>query len=451
MSLPPSNTQLVADGRTTMELGSVLPKTAEVRNGHLFIGGVDMVQLAREQGTALYVFDEADLLDRMVRYRDAFKREYQDADVLYASKAFLNKAVLQLVGQEGLHLDVSGGGELAIAQAAGFPMERVFVHGNNKTERELAEALDAGVGRIVLDSRIELERVNRLAGERGMVQDVFMRITPGVEADTHEYIRTGCEDSKFGFTMREDFAFNCVGDVLAAPNVRLVGLHCHIGSQIFALHSFDEAVAVMVDFIARIKERYGLEIAELDMGGGLGIAYLAGDKPSSIEDFAASVCGSVARHCDELGVKRPHLYVEPGRSLVANAGVTLYTVGILKTLPGIRKYVAVDGGMSDNIRTALYHADYEAVIANKADQPRTEIATLCGKHCESGDAVVLDGSIQHPDLGDIACVFGTGAYCSTMASNYNGQPRPAVVFVKDGAARVVTRRETYADLLARDL
>ena len=451
MSLPPSNTNLQADGRTTMELGPVLPLTAEVRDDHLFIGGVDMVELARTQGTALYVFDEADLRDKMSRYREAFKGRYPESDVLYASKAFLNKAVLQLVGEEGLCLDVSGGGELAVAQVAGFPMQKVFVHGNNKTEQELAEAIDAGVGRIVLDSRIELERVNRLAGERGKVQDVFMRITPGVEADTHEYIRTGCEDSKFGFTMREDFAFNCVGDVLAAPNVRLVGLHCHIGSQIFALHSFDEAVAVMVEFIARIKERYGVEIGELDMGGGLGIAYLAEDKPSTIEDFAACTADAVVKYCERFGVAQPHIYVEPGRSLVANAGVTLYTVGILKTLPGIRKYVAIDGGMSDNIRTALYHADYEAVIANKADQPRTEIVTLCGKHCESGDAVVLDGSIQHPDLGDVVCVFSTGAYCSTMASNYNGQPRPAVVFVKDGEARVVTRRETYADLLARDL
>ena len=451
MSLPPSNTNLQADGRTTMELGPVLPLTAEVRDDHLFIGGVDMVELARTQGTALYVFDEADLRDKMSRYREAFKGRYPESDVLYASKAFLNKAVLQLVGEEGLCLDVSGGGELAVAQVAGFPMQKVFVHGNNKTEQELAEAIDAGVGRIVLDSRIELERVNRLAGERGKVQDVFMRITPGVEADTHEYIRTGCEDSKFGFTMREDFAFNCVGDVLAAPNVRLVGLHCHIGSQIFALHSFDEAVAVMVEFIARIKEHYGVEIGELDMGGGLGIAYLAEDKPSTIEDFAACTADAVVKYCERFGVAQPHIYVEPGRSLVANAGVTLYTVGILKTLPGIRKYVAIDGGMSDNIRTALYHADYEAVIANKADQPRTEIVTLCGKHCESGDAVVLDGSIQHPDLGDVVCVFSTGAYCSTMASNYNGQPRPAVVFVKDGEARVVTRRETYADLLARDL
>ena len=451
MSLPASDRSKQADNRTTMELGAVLPMTAEVRGDHLFIGGVDMVELAREQGTALYVFDEVDIRARMEAYRESLKRHYGNADALYASKAFLNKEIVRIAAQEGMCLDVSGGGELACALAAGFPAERVFVHGNNKTPRELEEAIRAGVGRIVVDSRIELARVSEIAGRLGRTQDILMRITPGVEADTHEYIRTGCEDSKFGFTMLEDFAFKCVADVLAAPNVRLAGLHCHIGSQIFALHSFREAAQVMVEFMARIEREYGHAIDELDLGGGLGIAYLADEHPSSIEDFAAYTAQAVREACAEHGIALPRLLVEPGRSLVANAGVTLYTVGILKTLPNIRKYVAVDGGMSDNIRTALYHADYEAVIANKAAQPRTEIVTICGKHCESGDAVVLDGSLQHPDLDDIVCVFGTGAYCQTMASNYNGQPRPAVVFVKDGAARVVTRRETYEDLYHRDV
>ena len=434
-----------------MDLGAVLPRTAEVRGNHLFIGGVDMVELAQSQGTALYVFDEEDLRYRMETYLSAFRSRYANSDVLYASKAFLNKEVVRIAADEGLCLDVSGGGELACAQAAGFPMERVFVHGNNKTPLELEEAISAGVGRIVVDSRIELARVSEIAGRHGIVQDIYLRITPGVEADTHEYIRTGCEDSKFGFTMLEDFAFRCVADALATPNVRLVGLHCHIGSQIFALHSFREAVQVMVEFMARIKRKYGYTIEELDLGGGLGIAYTTEDRPSSIEDFAECTVAAVRDFCDEYGVEPRRLLVEPGRSLVANAGVTLYTVGILKTLPGIRKYVAVDGGMSDNIRTALYHAQYEPPIANKAAEPRTEIVTLCGKHCESGDAVVVDMPLQHPDLGDIVCVFGTGAYCSTMASNYNGQPRPAVVFVRDGLARTTTRRETYEDLLARDV
>ncbi len=451
MSLPASDLTKQPDLRTTMELGAVLPATAEVRDDHLFIGGVDMVELAREQGTALYVFDEADLVARMEAYREAFRARYENSDIIYASKAFLNKEVLRLAQREGLCLDVSGGGELACAQSVGFPMERVFVHGNNKTPQELEEAISAGVGRIILDSRIELARVSEIAGRLGKTQDIYMRITPGVEADTHEYIRTGCEDSKFGFTMLEDFAYKCVADVLAAPNVRLAGLHCHIGSQIFALHSFREAAQVMVEFMARIREGYGYLIEELDLGGGLGIAYTAEDKPSSIDDFAEVTCAAVREFCADHDLPLPRLLVEPGRSLVANAGVTLYTVGILKTLPGIRKYVAVDGGMSDNIRTALYHADYEPVIANKAGQPRTEIVTLCGKHCESGDAVVIDMPLQHPDLGDVVCVFGTGAYNMTMASNYNGQPRPAVVFVRDGQARVVTRRETYNDLYARDI
>lgn len=451
MSLPASDLSKQPDNRTTMDLGAVLPRTAEVRDDHLFVGGVDMVELAHEQGTALYVMDEADMRSRMEEYREAFRSRYANSDVLYASKAFLNKEMARIVNDEGLCLDVSGGGELACAQAAGFPMDRVFVHGNNKTPQELREAIGAGVGRIVVDSRIELNRVSKIAGELGVVQPIYMRITPGVEADTHEYIRTGCEDSKFGFTMLDDFAFRCVKDALAAPNVKLVGLHCHIGSQIFALHSFREAVAVMVEFMARIRDEYGLTIEELDLGGGLGIAYTADDKPSSIEEFAACTIDAVKDFCARHDVPQPRILVEPGRSMVANAGITLYTVGILKTLPNIRKYVAVDGGMSDNIRTALYHADYEPTIANKAGQPRTEIVTLCGKHCESGDAVVVDMPLQHPDIDDIVAVFGTGAYCYSMSSSYNGQPRPAIVFVKDGKARVTTRRETYADLMARDI
>ena len=451
MSLPASDLTKQPDNRTTMELGAVLPRTAEVRDDHLFVGGVDMVELAHELGTALYVMDEADMRGRMEEYREAFRSRYENSDVLYASKAFQNKEMMRIVDDEGLCLDVSGGGELACAQAAGFPMDRVFVHGNNKTPTELREAIEAGVHRIVVDSRIELTRVSQIAGELGVEQPIYLRITPGVEADTHEYIRTGCEDSKFGFTMLDDFAFRCIKDVLAAPHVKLVGLHCHIGSQIFALHSFREAVAVMVEFMARIRDEYGLVIEELDLGGGLGIAYTVDEKPSSIEDFAECTVNAVKDYCARFDVPLPRILVEPGRSLVANAGITLYTVGILKTLPNIRKYVAVDGGMSDNIRTALYHAEYEPTIANKAGQPRTEIVTLCGKHCESGDAVVIDMPLQHPDLGDIVAVFGTGAYCHSMSSNYNGQPRPAIVFVKDGQARVTTRRETYADLMARDI
>ncbi len=451
MSLPASDLTKEPDMRTTMELGACLPMTAEVIDDHLYIGGVDMVELAHEYGTALYVYDEADLTHRMNTYLEAFRSRYPNSDVAYASKAFLNKAAARLAQEAGLCLDVSGGGELAIAQAVGFPMERVIVHGNNKTPQELREAIQAGVGRIVADSRIEIARISAIAQELGVEQEIYMRITPGVEADTHEYIRTGCEDSKFGFTMREDFAFECIKTALEAPNVHLAGLHMHIGSQIFALHSFGEAIDVMVEFISRIKNFYNYEIDEVDVGGGLGIAYTAEDKPATIDEFAEVTVSSLVAACEKYGVKQPRLLTEPGRSMVATPGVTLYTVGILKTLPGIRKYVAIDGGMSDNVRTALYHADYEPVVANKAGQPRTEIVTICGKHCESGDAVAIDRPLQHPDLDDIICVFGTGAYCHSMSSNYNGQPRPGIVFVKDGQARLVTRRETYADLMACDI
>lgn len=451
MSLPASDLTKEPDMRTTMELGACLPMTAEVIDDHLYIGGVDMVELAHEYGTALYVYDEADLTHRMNTYLEAFRSRYPNSDVAYASKAFLNKAAARLAQEAGLCLDVSGGGELAIAQAVGFPMERVIVHGNNKTPQELREAIQAGVGRIVADSRIEIARISAIAQELGVEQEIYMRITPGVEADTHEYIRTGCEDSKFGFTMREDFAFECIKTALEAPNVHLAGLHMHIGSQIFALHSFGEAIDVMVEFISRIKNFYNYEIDEVDVGGGLGIAYTAEDKPANIDEFAEVTVSSLVAACEKYGVKQPRLLTEPGRSMVATPGVTLYTVGILKTLPGIRKYVAIDGGMSDNVRTALYHADYEPVVANKAGQPRTEIVTICGKHCESGDAVAIDRPLQHPDLDDIICVFGTGAYCHSMSSNYNGQPRPGIVFVKDGQARLVTRRETYADLMACDI
>jgi len=388
---------------------------------------------------------------RMESYLDAFRSRYENSDIVFASKAFLNKAILKIISELGLCLDVSGGGELYTAAQAGFPMERLVVHGNNKTPAELEEAIVGGAGRIVVDSRIELSRVSEIAAKHNITQDIYMRITPGIEADTHAYIQTGCEDSKFGFTMREDWAFSCIKDALETPNVVLKGLHMHIGSQIFAMHSYREAIRVMVEMMSRIKETYGHVIEELDIGGGLGVAYTATDKPTSIDDFADVVTTAVKDFCGEYNLDLPRLLTEPGRSLVANAGVTLYTVGILKTLPGIRKFVAVDGGMTDNIRTALYHADYEPVIANKADQPRTEIVTLCGKHCESGDAVVIDMPIQTPEIGDIVCVFATGAYNSTMASNYNGQPRPGIVFVKDGQARLVTRRETYEDLLARDL
>jgi len=421
-------------------------------NGHLYFAGMDTVPLAEKYGTPLFLIDDERIRERCREYKIAMKKYFgEDALPLFASKALSFKEIYRIMASEGMGTDIVSSGELFTAVSAGFPMERAFFHGNNKTDFDIEYAIKNGIGYFIVDGMEELDRIDEYAGAAGIRQKILLRITPGIDPHTHKKISTGGVDSKFGSAIETGLADKITGAALSKLNIELAGFHCHIGSQIFALHSFREAAAVMVEFMARIRERYGYEIEELDLGGGLGIAYLADDAPSSIDDFAEVTCTAVRDLCERHGLTLPRLLVEPGRSLVANAGVTLYTVGILKTLPGIRKYVAVDGGMSDNIRTALYHADYEPTIANKASQPREEIVTLCGKHCESGDAVVVDMPLQKADVGDIVCVFGTGAYNMTMASNYNGQPRPAVVFVRDGVSRVVTRRETYEDLYQRDL
>ncbi len=437
----------VPDDRTAADLMSVLPSTAEVIDGHLFIGGVDMVTLAREQGTALYVMDEATIRHQLRDYVQWTRYHWKDVDVVYAGKAFMSLAMVKIVAEEDCCLDVSSGGELAFARRAGFPMERVYVHGNNKTDLELSECLDAGVGRIVVDSFEEMERLSAMAEARGTQQRILIRVTPGIAADTHSYIQTGAEDSKFGFGMNEGLALRAVTRALELPGLDLAGLHMHIGSQIFALHSFSKAIEVIVHFMDDIREATGYIVRELDTGGGLGIAYGLPDEPSTVKDYGKVIVDGIKEHVEEHGLPVPKMAVEPGRSIVANAGVTLYTVGSIKVIPNIRTYVAVDGGMSDNIRTSLYDAHYEAIIANKADQPRTMVATIAGKHCESGDIVVTDAPLQEPEVGDIVCVCSTGAYCQSMSSNYNKQVRPAVVMVKDGEARVIVRRETYDDLM----
>jgi diaminopimelate decarboxylase len=440
------------DGRTARDLGKVLPHTACVNSsGNLELGGVDLVDLAKSQGTALYVMDEEHIRVQLRRYRAALNQNGVVAEVAFAGKAFLARYMAALVNEEQAWLDVSGGGELYIALSAGFPAEHIVVHGNNKTVRELSEAIEAGAGRIVVDSALELERVNELAAERGVVQPIFLRVKPGVVADTHEFIQTGAEDSKFGFGLADNTAQEAAKRAAELPHVDLKGLHVHIGSQIFALSSFARVIEVMVEFLALLKQSYSIELTELDLGGGLGIAYAPEHEPPSVEEFGALITQSLTEQCARHELAVPRILVEPGRSIVANAGLTLYTVGCVKDLPGIRTYVAIDGGMTDNIRTALYDAHYEAVVANKADQPRDAIVTLAGKHCESGDVVAVDTALQTPATDDIVCVFSTGAYCYTMASNYNKQPRPAVYFVRDGQARHVVRRESYEDLINCDI
>ena len=440
------------DGRTTLELGAVLPQTATVNEaGNLCVGGVDLVELARQAGTAVYVMDEEHIRTQLRSYRKAFEGNGITGNVVYAGKAFITRAMVQLVNKENACLDVSSGGELYLALAAGFPAARIIEHGNNKTEEELIEAVYAGIGRIAVDSFEELEMLDAIANDRGINQAILLRINPGVLADTHAFVATGAEDSKFGFSLQSGAALHAVLRAQELPNLDLKGLHVHIGSQILSADPFDYTIKVICEFMAQLQDQFSIQFEEFNLGGGLGVAYLAGDEPPSIEEFMSRIAASLKEHCAARNLTVPYLFLEPGRSVVANAGVTLYTVGSVKDLPGIRTYVSVNGGMTDNIRTALYDARYEAVIANKASLPRDRIVTLAGKHCESGDVVAIDTAIQTPEAGDIVCVFATGAYCYTMSSNYNKQTRPAVYFVRDGSERLVVRRETYADLLKCDI
>ncbi|MDR2671746.1 MAG: diaminopimelate decarboxylase [Coriobacteriales bacterium] len=474
--------QATADQLTTMQLGAVLPQTTQVIDDHLFVGGADTVELAQRFGTALYVMDVAHIKHQLAAYRAALgiggaaeteaagetrsaggearvektegiktEGEKLSAQVVYAGKAFLCKALCRLLAEQGCWLDASSGGELAIALAAGFDPTRILAHGNNKTERELTEAIQAGVGLIVADCTEELERIDHLARAFGVRQPILLRIKPGVVAHTHEYIRTGAEDSKFGFGLSDGTARLAVERALASSGIELKGLHAHIGSQIFELGAYRETLDVLAGFMSELHTTLGFTTEVLDLGGGLGIAYEQSDTPASIQELGALLTRHLHLVCQANDLALPTLFVEPGRSIVANAGITLYTVGSIKELRNIRTYVAIDGGMTDNIRCALYGARYEAVIANKAAQQRSRVVTLAGKHCESGDVVALDASLQPPEVGDIIAVLGTGAYCASMSSNYNKQVRPAVVFVEDGRATEVVRRENYADLLACDV
>ncbi|SNQ48579.1 Diaminopimelate decarboxylase [Frankia canadensis] len=424
------------------------PATARLDDdGVLRIGGLRADELAAEFGTPAFVLDEADFRARCAAWRAAFA----DCDVYYAGKAFLCRTVARWVDEEGLNLDVCTGGELAVARSVGFPAERLLFHGNNKSVAELRAALDYGVGRIVVDSFAEIERLAALAAEAGVRQRVLVRVTPGVEAHTHHYVSTGQEDQKFGFSLAGGAAAEAVAQVLAAPSLHLVGLHAHIGSQIFDTAGFGLAAHRMVGLLARLRDEHGLELPELDLGGGLGIAYTSEDAPLDVADVAERLTAIVGKECAVAGLTVPRLAVEPGRAIVGSTTVTLYEVGTVKELPGLRTFVSVDGGMSDNIRTSLYDARYTARLASRPGSPTAHVVTLVGRHCESGDVVAHD--VPLPDdvrPGDLVAVPASGAYHRSMASNYNHVTRPPVIAVRDGAARVIVRRETEDDLLRLD-
>jgi len=418
---------------------------------HLEIGGCDTVELAEEFGTPLYIMDEETIRENCRRYKEALKSSYPQGEILYAGKAFLITAMAALITEEGLGLDVVSGGEIFTAIKAGFPPEHLCFHGNNKSREEIIFALESGVGRIVVDSLSELEELLSLSSEVKKRPTILLRIKPGVEAHTHDYIQTGQEDSKFGFGLQNEDTWKAISlAIQEKEKVNLVGFHCHIGSQIFQTEPFALAVDVMFAFMAEVREKTGFTASQLDMGGGLGIRYTKEDTPPSIETFVERISFAVKNAALKRDFPLPQLLLEPGRSIIGEAGITLYRVGVIKDIPGIRRYVAVDGGMADNIRPALYQAVYDAALANKAGEEPAMKVTIAGKACESGDILIQEAFLPPVKKDDILVLFATGAYCYAMACNYNRNPRPAVLFVRDGRARVVARRETYEDLVLLD-
>lgn len=420
--------------------------------GHLTVGGTDTVNLAKEYGTPLYVMDEDLIRENCRSFKQSVDKYYGGRGlVCYASKVFCCKAICRIAMEEGIGLDVVSDGELYTAASVGFPMEKVCFHGNNKTDRELSFALKYKVGRIIVDNIYELERINKLAEENSVKANIMFRIKPGIDAHTHDFIRTGQIDSKFGFALETGEAFEAVKKAVSLEHINLVGLHCHIGSQIFEIDPFVLAADVMINFIAKIKNELNYTIGELNLGGGFGIKYTEEENPAPYEKYMEKVSEKVKELCGTLNIEQPFILIEPGRSIAGPAGITLYTVGGVKHIPNIRTYVSIDGGMGDNPRYALYKSKYEAVVANKADKPRDTKVTLAGKCCESGDLIGEEMSLQQVSEGDFVAVLATGAYNYSMSSNYNRIARPAVVMLKDGESRIVVKRETLEDIVRNDV
>jgi len=419
--------------------------------GHLTIDEKDTLELAGEYGTPLYVMSETQIRENCRKFRRSFEENYGgNGMALYASKAFCCKAVCRIAQEEGMGLDVVSAGELYTAESIGFPAERIYFHGNNKTPEELVEALRYGVGTIVVDNITELEVLDQIAASMGKTAGIMFRVKPGVDAHTHDFIRTGQIDSKFGVALETGEAMEAVCRAAELSHVRLTGLHCHIGSQIFDIDPFEEAARVMLRFLAEIRERTGLTLSKLNLGGGFGIKYIPENDPAGLETYMGRVSTVVHGECGRLGLPIPFILIEPGRSIVGDAGITLYRVGAVKTIPGVRTYLSVDGGMTDNPRYALYQARYEALVAARAGEAKTMEVTLAGRCCESGDLIGENMLLQPAVPGDVVAVLSTGAYNYSMASNYNRVPRPPVVLVKGTESRVAVRRETLEDMISHD-
>jgi len=419
---------------------------------HLEIGGCDCVELVNKYGTPLYVMDETLIRKNCRTYKNAMDKYYGgNGLILYASKAFCTMAICKIVEQEGLGLDVVSGGELYTALKAGFPMDKIYFHGNNKTLEEIELALDNNVRRIVVDNKDELYNINNMAASKGKIVNISFRIKPGIDAHTHDFVQTGKIDSKFGVALENGEALEIVDIASKLSNVKVVGLHCHIGSQIFDLAPFELAARVMLSFIAEIKEKLGIEIEELNLGGGYGIKYIPEHDPIEYDSYIESVSKVVKSVCEDKRIKLPFIVMEPGRSIVASSGITLYTVGTVKDIKNVRKYVFVDGGMADNPRYALYQSEYDAVLANRANEAKIEKVTIAGKCCESGDILIKDIKMPEIQKNDILAVLATGAYNYSMSSNYNRIARPPVVLVKDGNSRLIVKREDYEDIIRNDI
>lgn len=425
------------------------------QDGHLEIGGADAVALAKQFGTPLYVFDEAYIRRMMGVYRDTILKKYDgNGLVLYASKAFSCQAIYRIADQENIGVDVVSGGELYTALQAGFPAEKIYMHGNNKLDYEIGEALDAKIGCIVADSYSEIDKIDAEAAKRGMVQTILLRINPGVEAHTHAFVQTATTDSKFGFSIANGTAEKITAYALTKKNVKLAGYHCHIGSQIFEKESFVIAVTKVMDFAAEMKEKLRFTMETLNLGGGFGIWYTDEDRkipPEGYAEYLEALIGEVQRKAQEHGMQEPFLLIEPGRSIVGEAGVTLYTVGAIKEIPGLKKYVAIDGGMFDNPRYALYESKYTPILANRATEACTELVSIAGKCCESGDMIAVNVSLPKAQSGDILAILSTGAYNYSMAMNYNRNMIPPCVLVHEGKAEYIVRPQSYEDLNRNDV
>ena len=425
--------------------------TMKAENGILEIGGIKVTELAEKYGTPLYIMDQSLIEENIIKYKNNFKSSKFDTSIVYASKAFLSKAICQLVEKYDIEIDAVSGGELYTIKTSGLPMKKVHMHGNNKTDEELEMCLDYEIGSIIIDNEEEIERLSRICKEKNKKIKVMMRINIGIDAHTHEYIKTSKHSSKFGESIFDERITEIVEKIVKDENMEFLGFHCHIGSQIFDTKAFHEGIESMVKETKKISEALGIYIPEINLGGGFGVYYTEKDTAIDIEQFMRSMIEHLEKSIEAEKLKIKKVSIEPGRSIVANAGSTLYTVGGTKTTYGGVKYIFIDGGMTDNIRPALYQAEYEAIVANKADASAEEIVTVAGKCCESGDLIIKDGKLAKAETGDLVLVATTGAYGHSMSNNYNKAPRPAVVFVKDGKSTLSIKRESYEDLIRNDV